>query len=448
MATRRLDGESWADALNRIERWRSGDLAVCWAMVRDTREDQWVMLGITVRGGVIVSQREFEYAHLKLQSRMMPARAVADVLRTGHLTRPTGDRDFREITISEGTAEWLTSGAIWGMTGPLPTPSYYFNVQIVSQQLESRGRLSEPAYGPGQLWYPSGLDALFEVLYSTTQHQNRRDLLNQAVIHLPYEDAFIASVGYVDGEGVVVTVGEGGKGWASGHELQALWKIQLSETSYRRAVKVVAQAGAVTFHADAEPAYFAVSLQNEEGSLVDYVERFAQVDAAAEPSQLPSDALPEAFDFLASIWRNVTGKYLFEVHRVSPAGRLTAAVANRGDFSNRMTDFADVVKAMKIDDSFIDAKLARDLTPDKSLGRLKVAVGKLLKSPDADVAAGAIDVLQEIVRVRVALQHEQAQPDLPTSLARLEIKYPADWPKAWEVVRYRAVGALRDLRQA
>src|SRR5258707_832204 len=205
MATRRLDGESWADALNRIERWRSGDLAVCWAMVRDTREDQWVMLGITVRGGEIVSQREFE-------------------------------------------------------------------------------------------------------------------------------DAFMASVGYVDGEGVVVTVGEGGKGWASGHELQALWKIQLSETSYRRAVKVVAQAGAVTFHADAEPAYFAVSLQNEEGSLVDYVERFAQVDAAAEPSQLPSDALPEAFDFLASIWRNVTGKYLFEVHRVSPAARLTAAVANRGDF--------------------------------------------------------------------------------------------------------------------
>jgi hypothetical protein len=448
MATRRLDGEGWADALSRLERWRNEDLAVCWALVRASKEEPWTMLGITVRGGTTVPHRDYEYANLKLLSRMRRGPEIAEQLRTGYLSAPVGEREFRQIGAADGTAEWLTSGAIWGMTGPLPTPSYYFAVQIEGQQIISRGRLSEPAYGPGQLYYPSGDDAMLEVLYGTTRHQGRRDLVNQAVIHLPYDDARIESVAYVDGEGVVVRIGEGGKGWASGHELQALWKIQFSETSYRRAGQAITHAGNVTFGVGTEPAYFAASLQNEEGLLVDYIERNVQPEAANELVPLPSEALNDAFDFLDSVWRNVTNKDLLEVHRVSSVARLTVTVKNRSDFSGRLSDLAEVFKAIKVDDSFIDAKLAKDLTPDKSLGRLKVAVQKLLKSPDADVATRAVEVLQDIVRVRAAIQHEDAQPDLPTSLARLGIKHPADWPQAWEVVRHRAVDALRDLRQA
>src|SRR5216684_8291249 len=171
-----------------------------------------------------------------------------------------------------------------------------------------------------------------------TRHQSRRDEVNQVVIHLPYDDAYIQSIRYVDGQGVVVSIAEGGEGWASGHELQALWQIHLTERSFQRAAQAITHAGGVTFHAGAEPAYFAASLQNEEGLLVDYIERYAQIDAATEPAPLPSDALPEAFDFLASVWLNVlasvwpnaTDRHLFAVHRVSPAARLTAPVANRG----------------------------------------------------------------------------------------------------------------------
>lgn len=417
-------------------------------MVRASKEEPWLMLGITVRGGATVPDRDYEYANLKLQSRMRSSVDIATSLRTGLLSRLTGYREFREIAATDGSAEWLTSGAVWGMTGPMPTPSYYFSAYLSDQQLVTDGRLSEPAYGPGQFYYPTGNDALWEVLYGMTRHQGRRDLVNQVVIHLPYDDAYIESVSYVDGQGVVVGIGEGGKGWASGHELQALWKMQLSETSYRRAGQAITHSGHVTFGVGVEPAYFAASLQDEEGLLVDYIERHGEPAAAAEPVPLPSEALNEAFDHLASVWQNVTDKHLFDVHRVSPAARLTALVANRADFSSRMSDFGEVVKAMKIDDSFIDAKRARDLTPDKSLGRLKVAVRALLTSPDADIATRAVDVLQDIVRVRTALQHEHAQPDLPTSLLRLGIKYPPDWPRAWELVRHRAVGALRDLRQA
>ena len=178
MPTRRLEGLGWADALSRVERWRPEDLAVCWALVRASRDEQWELLGITVRAGTTVPHRDYEYLNLKLQSQMQSGAAVANALRTGHLARLMGEREFREIGPAEGTAEWLTSGAIWGMAGPLPTPSYYFSVQVGNQQLESRGRLGEPAYGPGQLWYQSGLDALLEVLYGITRHQSRRDQLN------------------------------------------------------------------------------------------------------------------------------------------------------------------------------------------------------------------------------------------------------------------------------
>src|ERR1700730_13861736 len=138
MATRRLDREGWAEVLSRLERWRNEDLAVCWASVRASRDEPWEMLGITVRGGTTVSHRDYEYANLKLQSRMQRGPALATALRSGHVSRTSGDREFREIGATEGTAEWLTSGAAYGMTGPLRTPSYYFSVNLVGQEVVTK----------------------------------------------------------------------------------------------------------------------------------------------------------------------------------------------------------------------------------------------------------------------------------------------------------------------
>src|SRR5260370_12458235 len=190
MATRRLDGVGWADALSRLDLWRSGDLAVCWALVRAKPDKPWAMIGITVRGGINVPQRDYEYANLKLQSRMMAGPPIASALRSGHLAGLPVEREFRELHADEGIAEWLTSGAIYGMTGPMPTPSYYYSQHLTAQEIVTMGRLSEPVYGPGQLYYPSGNDALWEVLYGMTRHQGRRDLSYHGVIHLPYADAY------------------------------------------------------------------------------------------------------------------------------------------------------------------------------------------------------------------------------------------------------------------
>jgi hypothetical protein len=447
MATRRLN-EGWAAALNRLEEQRRSDrLAVCWALVRQN-DPWWSLLGVTVRGGVTVPDKDYQYAHLKLHSRMERGSVIASLLRSGRIQGGAGGREFEEISDDHGTAYWLTSGAPFGMTGPLSTPSYYFSYPIVPHERIGWGQLSEPASGPGQLYYPTAEDALADVLYGMTRHQGRRDIHNQIVIHLPYDDAYIEQVDYVNDKGVVVQIGEGGKGWASGHELQALWSIQFTETSYRRAVQLINHAGSVTFHTGAEPAYFAASLQNEAGLLVDYIERQLQPITSGEQTPLPADALHDALDFLDSVWRNVTGKNLIETHRLGPSARLAAPVTNRSDFESRLSDLADVLKAAKVDDSYIDPKLAKDLTPDKSLGRLKIALIKVLSIPEAEVATQAVEVLQNILRVRAALQHVEARPDLPTALASLGITSTADWAQTWQVVRHRAVDALRDLRQA
>ncbi len=159
--------------------------------------------------------------------------------------------------------------------------------------------------------------------------------------------------------------------------------------------------------------------------------------------------MPEAFDFVASAWLNLTRKYLLDVHRVSSAAELSVPVATRSDFSSRLSAFGDVLKAIRVDDSLIDPEAAKGLAVDSSIGRLKLAALKLLKSPELDSARNALSVLQDIVGLRNAVQHPRGTNDLPTALAKLGIEHPpASWGYAWEVVRHRAVGALRHLRRA
>jgi hypothetical protein len=446
VTTRRI-ADAWLDALSRLERW-AGDVAVCWAEAPD-RDGAWRVLGITVRGGILVADLEYRYAHLRLRSRMQPARDTARMLREGRVLRAMGDREFREIPPTEGTAYWLTSGTVFGMIAPLPNPSYYFSVGLSTADLVSQAELGEPAFGSGQPYYPSGQDALLEVLYGVTRDQGWRDMFNQVVIHLPYFDAFIHDVRYVEGEGIVVSIGEVITGTAAGHELQVLWKISLSERSFQRDAKQLKAAGDVTFAFDVDPAFFSAALQDSPGLLIDVAEHRRPVDAAAPDQPLPPEALPEAFDFVASAWLNLTRNHLLDVHRVSSAAELSVPVATRSDFSSRLSAFGDVLKAIRVDDSLIDPAPAKGLAPDSSIGRLKLAVQKLLESLELDSATNALSVLQDIVSVRNAVQHPRGTNDLPTALAKLGIDHPPpSWGYAWEVVRHRAVAALRELRRA
>ena len=445
MATRWLK-DTWVDALSRLDRWY-GDLAVAWAEAPD-RAGNWQLLGATIRGGVQAGDIEYRYETLRVRSRMQDPRGIAAMLREGRVLKAMGDREFREVQPTEGQAYWLTSGAVFGMAPPLPTPSYYFSLWIADQDLVSQSQLGQPAYGSGQPYYPTGADALTDVLYGVTRDQRQQYNFNQIVIHLPYTDAYIEGVAYVDGEGMIVSIGQGIHGRANGHRLQALWKIQESELSFRREARILTKAGTATIAMDTEPHDFNASLEDSLGLLVDTIEYRKRYDAGGVNAPLPLGALPEAFDFLASVWLNVFGEHLFQVRRVSPASELTAPVATREDFSSRMSAFGDVMKGIKVGDSLIDLAAAEGLAKDATLGRMKVALEKRLAAPELDTTIQAIGVLQDVVRVRVSLQHQEAKPDLPTSLAKLGIAFPAPWADVWEAIRHRAVTALRDLRNA
>lgn len=436
----------WADALSRLAAW-PGQVALCWAAVRSSPAGPWEILGITVRGQVEVPHQFFEYAELGLWSETVAGRSVAGWLAEGSpLT--AGTRPLEAIPENQGQAWWLTSGATYGMTGPIERPSYYFaaNLQGAADRI-NLAKLSEPAFGPHQPYYPSREHALLEVLYGVTPDQGRRDSFNQVVIHLPYPGAYIEGADYVDDEGYVVRIGESAPSTAPGHEVQAVWKLHRAERGYQRGAVRVAGPGHITFKIGAEPIYFAASLQDAAGQLIDTID----VEKRGYPEQLsplPTEALSESFDFLAAVWRERTGHRLLQLRRVSPAAHLALPVVTRSDFQSRVSDIANVMQAIAVDDSLVDSHLVKGMGKDATLGRLRVALTKLLDTASAEEAAAAIRVLQDVIRLRAALQHAGADTDLPTALRRLGIEYPTEWATAWETVRHRVVSALRELRQA
>jgi hypothetical protein len=271
--------------------------------------------------------------------------------------------------------------------------------------------------------------------------------MNQIVIHLPYPQALITKVDYIDQHGMVVAVEERLTGGVSGHQLQGVWKLHRSDRKLEREVKQLTEQGNVTFDIGAEPLYFAASLQDKDGLLVDTAEREARPNTSELLTPLPPSALPEAFDFLASVWRNLTGQNLFVAQRLSPAAGLAAPATNRQEFAARLTDFADVLKAVHIPDALIDPKDLPGLDRSSSIGRLRSAISML---PGIEVKAveEPLNVLRDINFMRNALQHASARPDLPTTMARLGIEYPPDWGHAWELTRHRAVASLADVRRA
>ncbi len=443
MGVRRLDGDGWAIAIRRLADYPE-DVVLTWATVR--APDGWSLFAVTVRAGERLPERSYAYDRLRIKRQMVAPSQLADLLRRGYVTRIDGDREFRELRDDEGTAYWLTSRVEFGMVGSVDTPAYYFSVDLGPSNLSQHAPIYDPVYGAGQPYYPTGNDALLEMLFGVTRDQGRRDLMNQIVIHLPYRHALIANVGYVDQHGMVVGVEERVTGGVAGHQLQGVWKLHRSDRQLEREVRQLDSEGKITFDIGAEPAYFAVSLEDKGGRLVDAAEREFRPDPSQELTPLPAYALPEALDFLASVWRNLTGQNLFASQRLSPSAGLAATATNRQEFAARLSDFADVLKTMHIPDALVDPKDLPGLDKSSSIGRLRSAISRIPRV-DVNTIEEPLNVLRDINLMRNALQHAAARPDLPTVMARLRIEYPPIWADAWEVTRHRAVAALADLRR-
>jgi hypothetical protein len=176
--------------------------------------------------------------------------------------------------------------------------------------------------------------------------------------------------------------------------------------------------------------------------LVDPAER------AADAIQVSPLTLAEAIDFLDASWRLAFGKdrRLQRLPTLRAVAELATPVTDRAEFDAKLTAIADLFKSWTIPDDLLPEG-RRDIDRDHTLVRLEAAVGGLISSEDGrSRLADAVATLRDVNNVRRITQHSGAARDLPSTLARLGIPYPPEWPEAWTTIQIRLVQSLAQIR--
>jgi hypothetical protein len=407
------------------------------------------LIAVTARAGLTVDDTNWKYDRLQFSSETIASEEAAKRFEAGRVTLAAAAPTLAVRDSPGGNAYWYTTGVEAKMTAPLRMPSYYFTLDLLQRDSIQAARLDQPLFGPGLPYFPRASDAVLEVLYGLTREQGHRDIQSQLLIELPYAGANIQGLQYVDGEGVVVETAEVVEGSTLGHTLHATWKLDQGDRTVSRASIHLSHAGPTTVRIDAAPYYMSLGMTDSTGGLVDACETFLLPDADdADLRTLPPQAIAEALDHLDSAWRNAFGDWLLIHPQMTAVAGLATPVRDRAGFESQLSYVADILKNARVPDRLLDSKAAHELTTDASLARLKVALARTPMASDTSAeAAAAIEVLQDIRRLRVALQHPEAD-DLPTAMARLRLPLPGDWPENWERLRHRLVAALTDLRRA
>jgi len=170
-----------------------------------------------------------------------------------------------------------------------------------------------------------------------------------------------------------------------------------------------------------------------------YLERLSEELTVPAPQPTPvqrsSLNLLEAIDYLNAIWElRVGGSPLFRFARGVTTNRLAEPCATPEEFQSCLSSLSDVLK-YRID------------RHDAPLKRLRAFEGRLDAGGRRRVA-GAIEVLEATISVRVAGQHGDASGRGAEALHKLGVGYPVlDWSRAWETIQDRTVAALNAVRE-
>jgi hypothetical protein len=84
---------------------------------------------------------------------------------------------------------------------------------------------------------------------------------------------------------------------------------------------------------------------------------------------------------------------------------------------------------------------------DQTFLRLLNCLQPRLKESDYREVSRAVGILQSVNKVRVALQHSGASPELHSNFTKLGALYPPQWEDAWDRVRAATIEALRIIRE-
>ncbi|WP_433417724.1 hypothetical protein ACQP1V_00755 [Microtetraspora malaysiensis] len=183
-------------------------------------------------------------------------------------------------------------------------------------------------------------------------------------------------------------------------------------------------------------------------------QRIAAVESLDAPPVSPLE-LAEAFDVLDAVWRLAFDKKkpLLSLSTVATPAALSLSCTTRVEFETRISDLADLIDRIRVDDLHLKPRSEEDLEKDKdklkaSLNRIEDCLHYHLERAQHAAVDRAIKTLRTIRQARNAEQHGITEGGgLTAKLRDLGIyDAPPNWGGAWDAVRARAVEALTTLR--
>ncbi|WP_405144730.1 hypothetical protein OG589_43010 [Sphaerisporangium sp. NBC_01403] len=184
-------------------------------------------------------------------------------------------------------------------------------------------------------------------------------------------------------------------------------------------------------------------------------QRIVEVEAPAVTPVSPLE-LAEAFDVLDAAWRLAFDRKktpLLALSTVATPAALSLGCATRAEFETRLSDLADLIDRIKVDEALLRPRSDEEMKKDKdqlraSLNRMVDCLHHHLPATQHRAVDAAIKTLRTIRGARNAEQHGITEGGgLTAKLRELGIHdAPPNWTGAWDVVRARAVGALTSLR--
>jgi hypothetical protein len=175
-----------------------------------------------------------------------------------------------------------------------------------------------------------------------------------------------------------------------------------------------------------------------------YVDRLVETIGLPPQPWLPlhpsSLSLPEAIDYLNAVWRASVGSRtaLIRISRAEAAAKLALDCSTVDEFESRLSAVAGILAQLRLPQE----------TGDKKLIDLRKFLEQILSDDSATRAQDAVNVLRDVVALRVWRQHPGTEEVAADAARRLGVALPSEsWGATWDHIRKLAVSALSAIRE-
>lgn len=181
----------------------------------------------------------------------------------------------------------------------------------------------------------------------------------------------------------------------------------------------------------------------------DYLTRVAALvlpaQTAPSPAHPSSLTLPEAIDYLDTVWRLRFSKRLFNLPGAARTASLSLPCSTSDEFDARLSALSDLLDRMDLPRPDTPSETGN---PPKSLDKLYAFLVQAIPPDSHGRLEEAVRLLRKILALRRGQQHHGAHN--ATVAAATELGFAAqigDWGALWEQVRATVVQALNTIRE-